>query len=170
MKTNITVFIVLTFVALGTIVFSQDKNAFEFRSDGCRDGNEDLVLCIELTRSEYALNEPVEVRVTLRNDSDQSIRPMNSRNNYSFEVVGPDGKTLDHKVTPHGFIARNWISGAGRDDVEPADVQSKLIVVSSIFDLSRPGTYSIIAIRKIQKSEDRFEIRSKPVSFTILEK
>jgi hypothetical protein len=170
MKNKITFFIVFAFVALGIIVFSQNKNAFEIRSEGCGDRTENLVLCINPIKSEYTLNEPVEVRVTLRNDSDQNTRPMNSKNNYSFEVVGPDGKTLDHQVTSHGFLTRNWISGTSREDVEPAEVQSKLIVVSSIFDLSRPGTYSIVAIRKIPKSDDKFEIRSNPVSFTILEK
>ncbi len=74
MKVRLTLIIVLALVVPGLIVFSQKKSAHEDITSGCGDVKEHLRLCIESTKSEYALDEPVNMRVILRNDSDQSTR------------------------------------------------------------------------------------------------
>ncbi len=102
-----------------------------------------LAVSITLSRSGYLLYEDVDAKVYFRN---LSGRPLvfgendKLRGTLSFSVIGPDGKKrelLDKK------LARNLLTGIV---LNAGATESVIAPVSRMYDLSKPGNYSIYAI------------------------
>lgn len=177
MKIKVLIFIAITFAALSIIALAQSKisssNVSERKFEECGDRVGDFVLCIETEKSEYALNEPIIVQVSLKNVSDRKVQVIRSSKDYSLDVKNTSGKSVPYLNNPHGFITQNWISGRNIVEIEPAKKIYKSIVLTDIYNVKNVGSYQITAKRRVlQNAPDKKEVavESNKIEIKIIRK
>ena len=131
------------------------------------------MLCVETEKSEYKLNEPIVLQVTLKNVSDRKVQVIRSSGDYFLDVKKADGKFVPYLSNSHNFITQNWISGRNIVELEPTKKIYKSIVLTDVYNLKNVGSYSIIAKwRVLQNAPDEkdIEIKSNKIDIRIIQK
>jgi hypothetical protein len=178
MKKSRTVFALLIAVLLTVkSVLAQSKShnskVSEKKIEECGDKVGNFVLCIETEKSEYKLNEPIVLQVSLKNISDRKVQVIRSSRGYSLDVTNADGKFVPYLRNSHSFITRNWISGRNIVEVEPTKKIYKSIVLTDMYNVKNVGSYSITAKQRIlQNAPNKIdvEIKSNKIDIRIIQK
>lgn len=177
MKIKIAIFAVTVSIILSIIVLAQSKSPnskiSEKKTEECGDKIGNFVLCIETEKSEYKLNEPIVLQVSLKNISDRKVQVIRSSGDYSLDVKNADGKFVPYLSNSHSFITQNWISGRNIVEVEPAKKIYKSIVLTDVYNLKNVGGYSITAKWQVLQNasdKNKIEIKSNKIDIKIIQK
>ena len=127
----------------------------------------DVLVEVEPARAEFAAGDPVEIRVSISNDSDMSVTlpgaPDSSRN---FRLVLLDDSNRPLPARPSG-TSRSPSADAA---VIPSGVTlTEKVRVDELYDLPTPGTYTIVAEVFVRPAGLPVAIaRSEPAAFAIV--
>jgi hypothetical protein len=136
-------------------------------------GSPPFSLTIEPARETFRPDSQVELKLTLKNTSTReiSIRDTNRWCDYGLEVRGGGGQPAPE--TPYklqldcGFhvtIGRRVIK-----ILRPGESYDDAMFVNQIYNLSRPGKYTIQASREIPKEIGQGTVKSNIVTVTVTE-
>jgi|GEM_PF-4487229 len=175
MKLKLIMFITVLIAVMSVFTFAQKEDSKSESSikEQCGDKVGDFVLCIETDKSEFKVDEPVLLRLFLKNISDQKVELMTSSVDYSYEVKNKDGESVDFLKDSDSYMSRFFISARKTSEIEPSGKLFKPFVLSKLYDLGTAGEYSIVAKRLVPKNsggKSDLEIKSKEIKIKITPK
>ncbi len=134
-----------------------------------------FTLSLEAEENVIKANSEVKVNVTIRNMSNRAMSVTDSNGPVPSDYVidardvhgrpAPDtdfGRKL--KLKEHGYFDSTFIF-----TLQPGESHKTAMVVTKLYDLSRPGNYLIQVSRAIPKELGGGSIKSNPVTITITE-
>ena len=104
-------------------------------------------LSAELARHEFAVGEPILVRLTTANVTDGALRLTETASMWAFD--GTDGKGYEAPLTRLGLRNKGLLPGYGYHGghrggyLQAGESVSEFIVLNTVMDLTMHGTYSI---------------------------
>jgi len=116
-------------------------------------------IAIRVEKSAYAPEEPVRLRITLRNVGQKAFKIGDGDDdleNYKIRVVYSDGK--DTELTAYGKHSERGRSAAVRSyrmaTLRPGEDHSVDFPLSRFFDLSLPDKYAVVVSRGVLSEAD----------------
>jgi len=137
-----------------------------------------LQLTAQPERARQATGGPVFIKTKLSNVHSRSVRLSLTQQEFDYRVTVTDASGVEAPLTEWGkklklgeaFPIRQTTS-----DIEPGRDEQVTVEVSKVYDLSRPGTYTVRVVRNgvwPESEEDTRrvieQVTSNPVSFTIV--
>lgn len=110
----------------------------------------DVQLIASVEKERFAVNEPVVLKLTLKNVGAEERRLIarDGTKDYKIEVKGEHGRVP--ALTRKGEDSKNsdrFSISSGRFVLTPSQERSDEISISDLFDLTTPGTYFITVTR-----------------------
>ncbi len=135
-----------------------------------------VAMSIEPDKEQYRLGGPIGIKVLIKNSGEteivlQGIR--RSRSLYRLGLFFPDGRavpTTDYMKK----IEENWdkppsVFSVLRKEVKPGQTTAHWFDIYPIFDIKEPGTYHLVAMRRIESWDKGFMI-SNMVKINVVDK
>lgn len=132
----------------------------------------------QLDRTGFRVGEPILVKIALRNVSNRDLLVMTSspHEDYKIEVFQENGQLapmtrVGKNATP-GKRRRTW-GGPHEKVVKPFEELRTEIDVTVLYDLVKPGTYTVVVSRETDEMAERpqlvawFKAISDPMKFFV---
>ncbi len=119
------------------------------KSSGQSDNDVELIASV--ARERFAINEPVLLKLVLKNNGLEERRLVSrgATKDYKIEVKVEHGKVAPLTKAGHDLTKDERFSiSTGRIGLAPNEERADEISVSELYDLSTPGTYEIVAKRR----------------------
>ena len=137
----------------------------------------EMAMSIEPAEEQYRLGESIAVKVLIRNLGEREIVLIGMRSPTSLYRLGlffPDGRPVP--TTEYiQKIEENWGKRPSlpysriHTEVKPGQTTADWFDVNPIFDIKEPGTYHLVAMRRIESWDKGFMI-SNMVKINVVEK
>jgi len=119
--------------------------------------------------AEFRVGYPVEVTILLTNTSDRDMSgavadQMGLASGYKYDVRDEDGNPVKRQQWQGPVIGRTRDSGP----VRPGETRTQRSEITSAYDLSKPGTYTIQVSRPVSDEPGAALVKSNAVTVTIL--
>ena len=124
-------------------------------------------ITIEKHSREVRVGSMLEITVRLKNTSDSDLKTFSAWMNgtdvtYKYEIRDPSGKLVDEKKLgpPHGHLSSFVL--------KPGEERTENIPLTTKYDFSEPGQYTIQVSRGVQPGPEGDAIKSNEITVTIL--
>jgi hypothetical protein len=134
---------------------------------------EGFALTATTTKKEFSPCEPIMVEIALSNATSQalSLECFGTKNDYDEHVLDKGGREVP--ATQLGVASQiKRFGGGGRimATIQPGNALRGYVTINQIFDMSLPGSYSIVIERAVPKQtgEGRVTLKSFPIEIEVL--
>ena len=136
----------------------------------------EMAMSIDPAEEQYRLGGPIGIKVLIKNSGETGIVLQGisrSRSLYRLGLFFPDGRAVP--TTEYmKKIEENWgkppsVCSILRKEVKPGQTTADWFDIYPIFDIKEPGTYHLVAMRRIESWDKGFMI-SNMVKINVVEK
>ena len=136
----------------------------------------EMAMSIEPVKEQYRLGEPIEARVLIKNMGKTEIVLMGIRNSsllYRLGLFFPDGRPVPTSEFMRK-IEENWgkrpsVMSLVHKEIQPGQTTASWFNLNALFDIEKPGTYHLVAMRRIESWDKGFMI-SNMVKINVVDK
>jgi hypothetical protein len=112
-------------------------------------------LALSVTNTAFVFGETVHLTVSLQNVSTNASSIWVSQDDYSFKVVGPDGKTCPVTELGNAILHPRGFSNPHGEVLSPGQTLAICIPLNSVFAMTNAGLYTVTASRAVPGKIDQ---------------